>query len=119
MGWINPSRALRLQGAAKQWRYGLSDIALSNNFQQFFSKAEIVESTFCFFLAHRFKTLNKEQYDLNYVVVVLVVVILQIFIKNTHCFAYVAFANISSRLWLGDNTIWRILSIKEIYHVFI
>ena len=33
--------------------------------------------------------------------------------------AYVAFSNISSRLWLGDNTIWQILSIKEIYQVFI
>ena len=33
--------------------------------------------------------------------------------------AYVAFSNISSRLWLGDNAIWRNLSIKEIYQVFI
>ena len=33
--------------------------------------------------------------------------------------AYVAFSNISGRLWLGDNAIWRNLSIKEIYQVFI
>ena len=42
-----------------------------------------------------------------------------IFYQNTHGLAYVAFSNISSRLWLGDNAIWRILSIKEIYQVFI
>ena len=40
-------------------------------------------------------------------------------IKNTHGLAYVAFSNISSRLWSGDNKIWRILSIKEVYQVFI
>ena len=61
-----------------------------------FSKAEIVESTFILFLPRA--SLNKEQCDLTHVVVVLVVVILQIFIKNTHCLAYVAFANISRRL---------------------
>ena len=42
-----------------------------------------------------------------------------IFIKNTHGLAYVAFSNISRRLWLGDNAIWRILSIKETDQVFI
>ena len=75
-----------------------------------------IQLLFYFFLVHRLKALNKEQYNLTHVVVV---VILQIFIKNTHCLAYVAFANISSRLWLGDNTIWHILSIKEICQVFI
>ena len=71
-----------------------------------------IQLLFYFFLAHRLKTLNKEQYNLTHVVVVLVVLILQIFIKNTHCLVYIAFANVSSRLWLGDNTIWRILSMK-------
>ena len=47
-------------------------------------------------------------------------VILQIFVKNMYDgLAYVAFSNISSRLWLGDNKIWQILSIKEIYQVLI
>ena len=50
---------------------------------------------------------------------VVLVVILQIFIKNTHGLAYVAFSNISSRPWLWSNAIWRILSIKEIHQVFI
>ena len=66
---------------------------------------------------HCLKTVNKELYDLTHVVLK---VILQIFIKNMYDgLAYVAFSNISSRLWLGDNTIWQILSIKEIYQVFI
>ena len=71
---------------------------------------------FYFLLAHRLKTLNKEQYNLTHVVLV---VILQMFIKNTHGLAYVAFSSISSRLWSGDNTIWCILSIKGIYQVYI
>ena len=50
---------------------------------------------------------------------VVLIVMLKFFIKNTHGLAYVAFTNISSRLWLGDNAIWHILSIKEIYQVFI
>ena len=75
-----------------------------------------IQLLFYFFLAHRLKAFNKEQNDLTHVVLV---VILQIFIKNTHGLAYIAFSNIFSRLWLGDNTIWRILSIKEIYQVFI
>ena len=40
-------------------------------------------------------------------------------IKNTHGLAYVAFSNISRRLWSGHNTVWRILSVKEIFQVFI
>ena len=75
-----------------------------------------IQLLFYFFLAHRLKTLNKEQYNLTHVVLV---VILQIFIKNTHGLANVAFSNISSRLWLEENTVWLILSIKEIYQVFI
>ena len=75
-----------------------------------------IQLLFDFLLAHRLKTLNKEQYDLTHVVLV---VILQIFIKNTHGLACVTFSNVSSRLWLRDNTTWRILSIKEIYQVFI
>ena len=75
-----------------------------------------IQLLFYFFLDHRLKTLNKEEYNLTHVSLV---VILQFFIKNTHGLAYVAFSNISSRLWLGDNTIWRILSIKEIYQFFI
>ena len=75
-----------------------------------------IQLLFYFFLTHCLKALNKEQYDLTHVVLV---VILQIFIKNTHSLAYIAFSNISSRLWLGDNTIWRILSIKKLYQVFI
>ena len=66
-----------------------------------------IELLFYFFPEHRLKTLNKEEYNLTHV------------IKNTHGLAYVAFSYISSRLWSGDNTIWRILSIKEIYQVFI
>ena len=66
-----------------------------------------IQLLFHFFLEHRLKTLNKEECNLTHV------------IKNTHGLAYVAFSNISSRLWSGDNTIWRILSIKEIYQVFI
>ena len=50
---------------------------------------------------------------------VVLIVMLKFFIKNTHGLAYVAFTNISSRLWLGDNAIWHTLSIKEIYQVFI
>ena len=90
-------------------------IALSSNFQQSFSNSWI-QLLFYFFLYHRLKTLNKEEYNLTHLVLV---VILQVFMKNTHGLAYVAFSNISSRLWLGDNTIWRILSIKEIYQLFI
>ena len=75
-----------------------------------------IQLLFYFFFVHRLKTLNKEQHDLTHVVLV---VILEIFIKNTHGLAYVAFCNISSRVWLGKNTIWRILSIKEIYQVFV
>ena len=33
---------------------------------------------------------------------VALIVMLKFFIKNTHGLAYVAFTNISSRLWLGD-----------------
>ena len=61
-------------------KYGLTHIVLSNNFQQSFSKAEIVESNFYFFLKHHLKTLNKEEYNLTHV------------IKNTHGLAYVAIA---------------------------
>ena len=75
-----------------------------------------IQLLFYFFLAHRLKAFNKEQNDLTHVVLV---VILQIFIKNTHGLANVAFSNISSRLWLEENTVWLILSIKEIYQVFI
>ena len=90
-------------------------IVLSSNFRQSFSNSWI-QLLFYFFLYHRLKTLNKEEYNLTHLVLV---VILQVFIKNTHGLAYVAFSNISSRLWLGDTTIWHILSIKEIYQVFI
>ena len=90
-------------------------IVLSSNFRQSFSNSWI-QLLFYFFIYHRLKTLNKEEYNLTHLVLV---VILQVFIKNTHGLAYVAFSNISSRLWLGDTTIWRILSIKEIYQVFI
>ena len=75
-----------------------------------------IQHLFNFFLDHHLKTLNNEEYNFTYVALVAV---LQIFIKNTHGLAYVAFFNISSRLWLGDNTVWRNLSIKEIYQVFI
>ena len=61
-------------------KYGLTHIVLSNNFRQSFSKAEIVESNFYFFLKHHLKTLNKEEYNLTHV------------IKNTHGLAYVAFS---------------------------
>ena len=43
---------------------------------------------FYFLLAHRLKTLNKEQYNLTHVVLV---VISQIFIKSTHSFATLHF----------------------------
>ena len=66
-----------------------------------------IQFLFYFFLEHCLKTLNKEEYNLTHV------------IKNTHGLAYVAFSNISSRLWSGDNTIWCILSIKEVYQVFV
>ena len=79
---------------AKQRHYGLTHTVVSNSFQQSFSKAEI-QLLFYFFLAHLLKTLSKEEYDLTHVVLVAV---LQIFIKNTHGLAYVAFSNISSRL---------------------
>ena len=75
-----------------------------------------IQFLFYFFHEHHLKTLKKEQSNFTHVGLV---VILQIFIKNTYGLAYVAFSNISSRLWLGDNTIWRILSIKEFYQVFI
>ena len=79
---------------AKQRQYGLTHTVVSNSFQQSFSRAEI-QLLFYFFLAHLLKTLSKEEYDLTHVVLVAV---LQIFIKNTHGLAYVAFSNISSRL---------------------
>ena len=75
-----------------------------------------IQLLFYFFLVHCLKTVNKEQYNLTHVVLK---VILQIFIKIMYGLACVAFSNISSRLWLGNNTILQILSIKEIYQVFI
>ena len=74
-----------------------------------------IQLLFYFFLDHHLKTLSKEEKNLTHVALV---VILQIFIKNTDGLAYIAFSNISNRLWLGDNTIWCILSIKEIYQLF-
>ena len=73
-------------------------IVLSNNFQQSFLKIKgwnrWIQFLFYFFLEHCLKTLNKEEYNLTHVN------------KNTHGLAYVAFSNISSRLWSGDKTIF-------------
>ena len=72
----------------------------------FKSRNSWIQLLFYFFLEHRLKTLNKEEYNLTHV------------IKNTHGLANVAFSSICSKLWSGDNTVWRILSIKEIFQVF-
>ena len=66
-----------------------------------------IQLLFYFFLEHHIKTLKKERYNLIHV------------IKSTHGLACIAFSNICSRLWSGDNTVWRILSIKEIFQGFI
>ena len=66
-----------------------------------------IQLLFYFFLEHHKETLKKEQYNLIHV------------IKSTHGLACIAFSNICSRLWSGDNTVWRILSIKEIFQGFI
>ena len=66
-----------------------------------------IQLLFYFFLEHHKETLKKEQYNLIHV------------IKSTHGLAWIAFSNICSRLWSGDNTVWRILSIKEIFQGFI
>ena len=67
-------------------QYDLTHIVLSNNFQHSFSKAELNPTLFYFFLEHRLKALNKEEYNLTNV------------IKNTYGLTYIAFSNIFSRL---------------------
>ena len=54
-------------------QYDLTHIVLSNNFQGSFSKAELNPTLFYFFLKHRLKALNKEEYNLTNVIKTLMV----------------------------------------------
>ena len=79
-----------LNGAAKGWN-GLTILS----FQTICDWNSWIQVLFYFFLKHHLKTLNKEKCDLTHVVLV---IILQIFVKNTYGLVFVAFSNIFSRL---------------------